>query len=41
MSRVINKILIVVGIIFIWEYKEQIVPAINTVINTVTEEVSL
>ena len=41
MSRVINKILIVVGIICLWEYKEHIAPAINTVINTVTEEVSL
>lgn len=41
MSRAINKILIVVGIIALWESKEHIVPAINTVINTVTKEVSL
>ena len=41
MSRAINKILIVVGIIALWENKEYIVPAINTVINTVTKEVSL
>ncbi len=35
MSRVINKILIVIGIICLWENKEHIVPAIDTVINTV------
>ena len=39
MSRAINKILIVVGIIALWESKEHIAPAINTVINTVTKEV--
>lgn len=36
MSRVINKILIVIGIIVVWEHRESIVPVLNTVIDTVT-----
>lgn len=39
MSRVINKILIVIGIICLWENRERIVPAISTVVNTVIKEV--
>jgi hypothetical protein len=35
MSRVINKILIVIGIICIWENREHIVPACITVKDTV------
>ena len=35
MSRVINKILIVIGIICLWENREHIVPAWVTVKDTV------
>lgn len=37
MSRAINKILIVIGIITVWEYKEHIIPVCITVKDTVLE----
>ena len=32
-----KKILIVIGIITVWEYKEDILPAIESVVSAVTE----
>ena len=34
-TRLIQNILIVIGIIALWEHREYIVPVLNTVIDTV------